>query len=92
MHGLVVLSKDDLGLDRCGLVGWALSPKVKGHWFGSWSGHVPRLRAWSLVGVRVREAADPCFSDIDASLLFLPYSFPSLKKKKKKKILGTCQH
>ena len=28
----------------CGSVGWMLSCKLRGCWFNSWSGHMPRLR------------------------------------------------
>ena len=58
-------------LDWCGSVGWALSHKLKGLWFNSWSGHMP----WSLC--KRQSIMFPSLS----------FSFPSLllKKKKKKK-------
>ena len=37
-----------------GSVGWALFCKARGHWFDSWSGHMPGLWVWSLVGVHTR--------------------------------------
>ena len=43
--------------DWCGSVGWVLSPKPKGHWIESHSGHMPGLWARSLVG-GVQEAAN----------------------------------
>ena len=39
---------------QCGSIGWALSCKLKGSRFDSWSGHMPVSRVWSLVGVCAR--------------------------------------
>ena len=55
----------------CGLVGWVLSCKVKGHWFDSQSGHVPGLWVWFPVR-HIREAASWCFS---FTSMFLFFSF-----------------
>ena len=39
---------------QCGSVVWASSCAPKGHQLDSASGHIPRLRVWSLVGVYTR--------------------------------------
>ena len=47
-------TKDKISLEFCcgqhGLVGWALSYKAEGHWFGSGSGNMPGLWARSPAG------------------------------------------
>ena len=45
----------------CGSVGCELACETKGCWFNSWSGHMPVLRARSLV-VGTREETDQWFS------------------------------
>ena len=40
--------------DWCGSVGWVSFWKVKGHWFNSWSGHMPGLQVQPPVRVHTR--------------------------------------
>ena len=40
--------------DRCGSGGWVSSHRAKGYQFGSQSGHMPGLQAWSPVKTRAR--------------------------------------
>ena len=42
--------KNCVGPGQCGLVGWSISHKLKGHMFDSQSGHMPGLQVQSLVG------------------------------------------
>ena len=70
----------------------ASSHKPKGHGFDSRSGHIPRLRVWSLVGVHtrghqtgwLRQATNECFS---LTSTFLSLSFPFLLSKVSKYVL-----
>ena len=48
-------------LGWCGSVDWVLACEPKGHWFDSQSGHMPGLRARSLVG-GTQEAINQCIS------------------------------
>ena len=66
-------------LNRCGLVGWVLSCKVKGHQFDSQSEHMLGLQVGSLVGVCMEGNQSMFLSHIIVSLsLFFP---PSLSLK-----------
>ena len=63
--------------DWCGSVGWALACELKGHWFDSWSGHIPGSRA------SVQEATNQCFSPSLAPSL--PFSLKMTKEKRENK-------
>ena len=52
--------------------------KTKGHGFCSMSGHMPRLRFWSLVGARTRGNQLMFLSSINVALLLSLPPFPSL--------------
>ena len=63
---------------QCGSVGWVSYCKVRGCRFNSWSGHMPGLWAWSLVGEHARGDRLMFLSHIGVSLPpFLP-PFPSI--------------
>ena len=42
------------GPDWCSSADWVSSQKAKGHWFNSWSAHMPGLQAPSPAGVHMR--------------------------------------
>ena len=67
----------DISHDRCGSVGCVSSHKAKGHWFNSWSGHMPGLWVQSPVGACMRGSRSIFLFHINVSLsLFLPlFSF-----------------
>ena len=65
-----------------GLVGWALSCKVKGHRFDSCSEHTPGLWVWSLVGARTRGNRLMFLSHTDVSPSLSSSLLLSLKIKK----------
>ncbi|KAF6088463.1 hypothetical protein HJG60_008288 [Phyllostomus discolor] len=63
--------------DQCSSVGWAPSRKVKGCWFYSLLGQMPRVKNWSLVEAHARKWID--ISHVDVSF---PLSLPSPFSKK----------
>ena len=70
------LIKKSLCPSQWGSVGWALSCKLKGHWFDSWWGSCLGygFGPWSRL---VREAASQCFSPS------LPFLLEPIKEKNK---------
>ena len=62
----------------CGSVGWVLYRKIKGHQFGSQSGHTPGVQAKPPLGSTQEET-------ISVPLPLSPFLSLSLKKKKKQK-------
>ena len=77
------MSKGHKNADQYDPVEWALSHKVEGHWFDSWSGHMPGLWVRSPVSVHMRN--DQCFS-LTSMLLFLSFFLPPPSLKVNKKI------
>ena len=77
MNLLFFLFKRLSGLSQRGSVGRVPSRKAKGRMFDSQSGHMPELRAQSLVRVQLM-----FLSHIDVSLPLLLPPFSSLSKNK----------
>ena len=68
---------EETGSDR--LVG-ASSRRLKGCWFNSWPGHMPRLQVWSLVEIHTKGNQSMFLLHIDISLSLLSPPLPlSLK-------------
>ena len=64
----VAAIKKETSPDWCGSVGQSRSHKLKGHWFDSWSWHMPGLWVQSLVGVHMKGNQWMFLSRINVSL------------------------